>query len=130
MKTSIGAPLELADGRRFPIARAVVANGFIFTAGQLGLNAAGALVAGGIEAQTRQALTNLGAVLVEAGGSFADVVKITGWLTDPQHFAAYNAIYAEFFAQDPPARTMVASGLLLPGALVEIEAIATHPGQR
>lgn len=127
MKTAIGAPLQLAEGRSFPIARAVVANGFVFTAGQLALDPSGALVAGGFEAQARQALDNLRAVLEEAGSSLDLVVKVTGWLTHPDDFAAWNRIYAAYFDRDPPARTMVVGALLLPGARIEVEAIALLP---
>ena len=77
-----------------------------------------------MEAQTRQVLENLGAVLAAAGASFADVVKTTVFLADMGDFAAVNAIYGERFPHDPPARATVAAAGLPRGVRVEIDAIA------
>jgi 2-iminobutanoate/2-iminopropanoate deaminase len=82
------------------------------------------MVAGGVEEQTRQVLTNLKSVLEAAGSSLGRVVKTTVFLTDMANFAAMNAIYAEFFPDEPPARSAVAAAGLPKGALVEIEAVA------
>jgi 2-iminobutanoate/2-iminopropanoate deaminase len=111
-----------------PYSQAIVAGGLIFCSGQLGLDpAAGKLVAGGIEAETRQALENLKAVLEKAGSSLDRVVKTTVILADMAEFAAMNKVYAEFFPSAPPARaTFQAAGLALQ-ARVEIEAIAIKP---
>ncbi len=84
----------------------------------------GAFVEGGVEAQTRQVLENLGAVLAAAGGSFANVVKTTIFLADMADFAAVNAIYGEKFPSDPPARATVQAARLPRDARVEIDAIA------
>jgi 2-iminobutanoate/2-iminopropanoate deaminase len=97
----------------------------VFCSGQIALDpATGVVIEGDVAAQTRQVLENLGAVLAAAGASFADVVKTTVFLVDMNDFAVVNAIYAERFAQDPPARATVAASSLPRGVRVEIEAIA------
>ena len=108
-----------------PYSQAIRANGFIFAAGQTGLDPATMeLVAGGVEAQARQVLTNLKHVLEAAGTSLDRVVKTTVFLTDMANFAAMNAVYKEFFPANPPARSTVAVAGLPKGGLVEIEAVA------
>ncbi len=108
-----------------PYSIAIRVGNQVFTAGQIGLDPqTGELVAGGIEAETRQALTNLKHILEAAGCRLEDVVKTTVFLQDMADFARMNAVYAEFFAQNPPARTTVAVAALPKGARVEIEAIA------
>jgi 2-iminobutanoate/2-iminopropanoate deaminase len=97
----------------------------VFCSGQIALDpVTGAMVEGDVEAQTRQVLANLGAVLAAAGGSFADVVKTTIFLHSMDDFGKVNAIYAERFPFDPPARATVQAAKLPRGALVEIDAIA------
>jgi 2-iminobutanoate/2-iminopropanoate deaminase len=83
------------------------------------------LVEGGVGPQTRQAIANLEAVLAHAGASLSDIAKTTIWLTEMDHFAEFNAAYAQAFGTDVPARSTVTSALAIPGALVEIEAIAS-----
>lgn len=108
-----------------PYSQAVRLGDFVFTAGQIPLNpATGQMVEGGIEAQTRQVLTNVSAVLEAAGTSLAKVVKTTVFLADMGEFKAMNGVYAEFFPAEPPARSTVQVGALPLGARVEIEAIA------
>lgn len=108
-----------------PYSQAVRADGLVFTAGQIGLDPSTMeMVAGGVEEQTRQVLTNLKSILEAAGSSLGRVVKTTVFLTDMANFAAMNAIYAEFFPDEPPARSAVAAAGLPKGALVEIEAVA------
>lgn len=97
----------------------------VFCSGQIALDpASGAMVEGGVEAQTRQVLANLGAVLGAAGAGFADVVRTTIFLASMDDFAAVNAIYGERFVTDPPARATVQAARLPKNALVEIDAIA------
>jgi 2-iminobutanoate/2-iminopropanoate deaminase len=97
----------------------------VFCSGQIALDpATGNLVEGGVEAQTRQVLANLAAVLAAAGATFANVVKTTIFLASMDDFAAVNAIYAEKFVHDPPARETVQAAKLPKGGLVEISAIA------
>ncbi|MDE2776559.1 MAG: RidA family protein [Chloroflexota bacterium] len=103
----------------------IIANGFVFTAGQIPLMPGTSdLRAGGIEAQTRQVMNNIKGLLEGAGSSLESVVKTTVFLADINDFAAFNAVYAEFFPKDPPARTTVQAGGLPIGALIEVEAVA------
>jgi len=98
----------------------------VFSAGQIGLDPrTGELVPGGIEAQTRQVLSNLQAVLEAAGSSLERVLKTTVFLQDMNDFARMNAVYAEFFQENYPARSTVQAAGLPKGAAVEIEAVAT-----
>lgn len=98
---------------------------FVFTAGQIGLvPETGEVVAGGIEAETRQALKNLQAVLEAAGAKLEDVVKTTVFLKDMGEFGAMNGVYAEYFKENPPARSAVQVAALPKGVAVEIEAVA------
>lgn len=107
-----------------PYSQAVIAGDLIFTAGQLGIDPQTGKLAEGIEAQTRQALTNLGAILGAAESSLDGVVKVTVFLAHIEEFAAMNTVYAEFFPLQPPARSTVEVAQLPQGALVEIEVIA------
>jgi 2-iminobutanoate/2-iminopropanoate deaminase len=101
---------------------------FIFCAGQTGIvRTTGELVPGGIEAETRQVLINLQNVLESAGAKLKYVVKTTVFLRDMNDFTRMNAIYGEFFNDEPPARTTVAVAGLPKGAAVEIEAIVVIP---
>lgn len=97
----------------------------VFCSGQIALDpVTGAMIDGGVEAQTRQVLANLGAVLAAAGATFGDVVKTTIFLQRMDDFATVNAIYGERFVHEPPARATVEAAKLPRGALVEIDAIA------
>ena len=122
--TRISIATKHAPGAIGPYSQAVRAGDFLFVSGQIPLDEAGALVPGGIEEQTRQVLHNLEAILRAAGGSFQNVVKTTIYLCDLGDFAAVNAIYAESFPADPPARATVEVTALPRGARVEIEAVA------
>jgi 2-iminobutanoate/2-iminopropanoate deaminase len=108
-----------------PYSQAVRVGDFVFTAGQIPLNpTTGQMVEGGIEAQTRQALTNVSAVLEAAGTSLANAVKTTVFLADIGEFKAMNGVYAEFFPGAPPSRSAVQVAALPLGARIEIEAVA------
>jgi 2-iminobutanoate/2-iminopropanoate deaminase len=114
-----------APGAVGPYSQAVRVDNFVFTAGQIPLDpATGQMVEGGIEAQARQALTNVSAVLEAAGTSLANVVKTTVFLADMGEFKAMNSVYAEFFPNAPPARSAVQAAALPLGARIEVEAIA------
>jgi 2-iminobutanoate/2-iminopropanoate deaminase len=103
----------------------VVSNGLAFLSGQIPLDpATGNLVEGGIEEQTVRVLDNLKAVLEAAGTSLAGVVKTTVYLKDMGEFGAMNAVYARYFAQDPPARATVEAARLPKDVRVEIDCIA------
>src|SRR5262252_3261275 len=108
-----------------PYSQAIASGNLVFCSGQVALEpASGALVEGDVRAQTRRALENLSGVLNAAGSSLAQVVKTTVFLVAMSDFAAMNAVYAEFFPGDPPARSTIAVAELPKGARVEIEAIA------
>ena len=108
-----------------PYSQAIQVGNLIYTSGQIPINpATGVFVEGGIKEQTRQSLTNVKAVLEEAGSSMSNVVKTTVFLADMNDFADMNAVYAEFFAEPYPARSAIAVKTLPKGALVEIEMVA------
>jgi 2-iminobutanoate/2-iminopropanoate deaminase len=112
-----------------PYSVAIRTGDLVFTSGQLGLDpATGSLVPGGIEAETRQALTNLRHVLADAGSGLERVVKTIVFLKDMADFAKMNAVYAEFFTENPPARSTVQAAALPKGGAVEIEAVAILQG--
>lgn len=111
-----------------PYSQAIVANGFVFCSGQIALDpATGELIEGDVAAQTERAIQNLRAVLEAAGSSLAHVVKTTVFLQDMADFAAMNAVYGQFFSENPPARSTVGNLALPRGARFEIEAIAVLP---
>ena len=108
-----------------PYSLGVIANGFVFASGQLGLDpVTGNMVEGGVEAETRQALLNAKAILEAAGSGLDKVVKTTVFLQDIADFARMNAVYAEFFPSEPPARSAFQVAALPKGAAVEIETLA------
>ena len=114
-----------------PYSQAVVVNGLLFSAGQLGLDPYnGIMVEGGVKAQTLQAMLNLKAILEEAGSALDLVVKTTIFLLDMNDFVAVNGVYAGFFPEHPPARSTVQVARLPKNALVEIEAVALVPGHQ
>jgi 2-iminobutanoate/2-iminopropanoate deaminase len=124
MKREIVAT-EKAPAAVGPYSQGIRANGFVFTAGQLGIVPGTKEFAGEeIEDQTRQALENLDAVLKAGGSCLRHVVKTTVFLADMGEFARMNAIYAEFFAEDPPARSAVQAAALPLGGRFEVEAVA------
>lgn len=110
-----------------PYSPGILFNDTLYLSGQLGRDPATArLVPGGIEAETRQALTNLGEVLRAAGMDFGDVVSVTAFITDFSEFDAYNKVYREFFPTDPPARATVGASALNLGAKIEVQMIAAR----
>jgi len=102
------------------------AGDFVFTSGQVPADDQGKIVEGDIETQTRAVMKRIETVLGEAGCTLADVVKTTVWLDDARDFARFNATYATYFPNNPPARTTVESRLMI-DAKIEIEAIAYKP---
>ncbi|QPC82686.1 RidA family protein [Phototrophicus methaneseepsis] len=123
MKTVIRT--EKAPGSAGPYSQAIIANGFIFTAGQVALDpATNTLVEGGIQEQTRQVLNNIKTVLEAAGSDLEHVVKATVFLADIGDFQAMNEVYTTFFPVDPPARSAFQVGHLPLDAMIEIETIA------
>jgi len=117
---------KIAPAALGPYSHAVVSGGFAFLSGQLGLDpATNALAPGGVEAETRQSLTNISTILAELGLSLSDVVKTTVFLRDMGDFARMNAVYAEFFPKDFPARSAVQAAALPKNGAVEIEVIVS-----
>jgi 2-iminobutanoate/2-iminopropanoate deaminase len=116
---------EKAPAAVGPYSQAVIANGFVYTAGQIPLDpATGSLVEGDIEAQTRRVLDNVTAVLEAAGSGLDRVVKMTVFMTDLGDFKRMNAVYGEYFTASPPARSAFQVGALPLGASIEMEAVA------
>ena len=108
-----------------PYTQAIKANGFVYTAGQIAIEPeTGDFVEGGISAQTRRVLNNLGAVLEAAGTSFDQVVKATVFLRHMSDFTAMNDVYGEYLGNAKPARSTIAAAELPRGALVEIDLVA------
>ena len=114
--------------RSAPIHRRLFSR-IVYTSGQLPLDPeTGALVPASIEVQTRRVLDNVRAVLEAAGSDLNHILKITCFISDMDNFAAMNAVYAEYFPAEPPARSCVEVARLPKDAMVEIEAIATRVG--
>lgn len=131
MTTPSDPPVEfypLPAGVRLPFSEAARVGSMLYLSGQMGTDASGRLVAGGIEAETHQILANLRAVLERHGSSMAHVVKCLVMLADMAEWPAMNRVYLEHFHAPLPARSAFgASGLAL-GGRVEIECIAVIPG--
>lgn len=112
-----------------PYSHAVAANGFVFASGQCPFAADGSgYVRGTIEEETHLVMKNVQAVLAGAGCTLKDVVKSTVFLSDMVNFQRFNAVYKEYFPQDPPARSCVQAAGLPLGVQVEVEVIAALPG--
>lgn len=108
-----------------PYSQAVAVAGAVYLSGQIGLDPeTGQLVPGGVEAEARRVMENLGAVLAGAGLTFAAVVRTTIYLADLADFAAVNEIYGSYFGDPKPARSTVQVAALPRGGRVEIDAIA------
>ena len=107
-----------------PYSQAVVANGMVFTSGQIALTPEGVMLENDVVIQTKQVLKNLQAVLEEAGASMQSVIKTTIFLNSMDDFVTVNEIYAEAFGSHKPARSTVAVKTLPKNALVEIDAVA------
>jgi reactive intermediate/imine deaminase len=108
-----------------PYSWAVKSGRLVFVSGQAALDPSGAVVGeGDIRRQTEHTLANIAATLQAAGGTLADIVKTTVYLTDIANYAGMNEVYRRFFPGDPPARATLLTGLVVSGLLVEIEAIA------
>jgi 2-iminobutanoate/2-iminopropanoate deaminase len=115
-----------APGTIGPYSQAVIANGFLYSAGQIALDpATGQVVDGGIREQTARVMANLKAVIEAAGSSLSKVVKTTVFLVDMADFSEMNEVYAKAFGDHKPARSTVAVSGLPRGVRVEIEVVAT-----
>lgn len=121
--TRIGDPRSGSGGQILPFSQATEAGGFVFVSGQVGFDAGGEIVQGGIVAETRQTMDNIVAILAKAGYTLADVVKANVWLDDTRDFQAFNRVYASYFDGLLPARSCVRSQIMI-DAKVEIDVIA------
>ena len=124
-KQVIGGPV-VVGGNPIPLSKAIRAGDFVFLSGQVPLKTDGTFETGSIETQTRVVLDNIKAVLDEAGCGLTDVIRATVWLTDRTNFAAFNKVYAEYFPDNPPARSTVESGLMADIG-IEIEVTCYKP---
>jgi 2-iminobutanoate/2-iminopropanoate deaminase len=104
--------------------QAIEANGFIFSAGQLGIDPATGKLRATLEAQAEQVFANLNAVLAAAGSSVERIVKVNIYLADLRDFAAVNSVYERFVGSHRPARTTIGAGALPQGALIEVDLTA------
>lgn len=124
-KQIIGDPLVI-NGRRLSLSRVVRAGDFVFLTGQVPMQNGAVMTHGSIEDQTRAVLDDITATLALAGCDRNDVVKSMVWLTSREDFPGFNAVYAEYFPEQPPARSAIVNDLLV-DVKVEIEVIAYKP---
>ena len=124
-KQVIGEPLVIG-GRRLSLSRAIRAGDFVFLTGQIPFKDGAPLVTGSIEEQTRAVLEDIKKTLADADCTLPDVVKAMVWLTDRADFPGFNAVYGEYFPDQPPARSAVVSDLLV-DVRVEVEVVAYKP---
>ena len=122
MKTVLSTPN--APAAIGPYSQGMRAGDLVITSGQIPVDPKTGLIPEGIEAQTKQAMENVLAVLAEAGATAENIIKTTVFLKNMDDFAAMNGVYASFFAADPPARSAVEVARLPKDCLIEIEAIA------
>jgi len=124
-KKIIGDPLVI-NGRRLSLSRAVRAGDFVFLTGQVPMKDGKVMTGGTIEDQTRAVLEDIRETLALAGCEMKDVVKAMVWLTSRDDFPGFNAVYAEYFPDEPPARSAVVNDLLV-DVKVEVEVVAWRP---
>ena len=124
-KEIIGDPVVF-NGRRLSLSRAVRAGDFVFLTGQVPMQNGAVMTHGSIEDQTRAVLDEITATLALAGCDRTDVVKSMVWLTSRDDFSGFNAVYADYFPENPPARSAIVNDLLV-DVKVEIEVIAYKP---
>ncbi len=124
-KQVIGGPLEIG-GRVLSLSKAIRAGDFVFITGQVPMRDGKPMTDGNIEEQTRACLDALGDILAEAGCELGDVVKSMVWLKSRDDFPGFNAVYSEYFPNEPPTRSALVSDFLI-DILVEIECIAYKP---
>ena len=124
-KEIIGDPL-IINGRKLSLSKAVRAGDFVFLTGQVPMKNGAVVTDGSIEEQTRIVLDEIKSTLTEAGCELQDVVKSMVWLKNRDDFPGFNAVYAEYFPYDPPARSAIVSDFLV-DVLVEVEVVAYKP---
>lgn len=124
-KQVIGGPLVIG-GRQLSLSRAIRAGDFVFLTGQIPFKDGQVMTTGTVEEQTRAVLDDIKSTLAEAGCQLSDVVKAMVWLRDRADFPGFNAVYGEYFPEEPPARSAVVSELLV-DVRVEVEVVAYKP---
>ncbi|MCB2140569.1 MAG: RidA family protein [Rhodobacteraceae bacterium] len=124
-KQVIGEPIVI-NGRRLSLSRAIRAGDFVYLTGQVPMKDGVVMTTGTIEDQTRVVLDDITKTLTQAGCTRDDVIKAMVWLVDRADFPGFNAVYGEYFPNDPPARSAVVSDLLV-DVKVEVEVIAYKP---
>lgn len=124
-KQVIGGPVEIG-GRRLSLSRAVRAGDFVYLTGQIPMKDGQPMTTGTVEDQTRAVLDDITETLALAGCERTDVVKAMVWLRDRADFPGFNAVYGEYFPDEPPARSAVVSELLV-DVRVEVEVVAYRP---
>lgn len=125
-KSMIGKPVVVGGVHRMPLSQAVRAGDYVFVSGQTAIDPTGAILAAGVEGQTRLVMERIRTILAEAGCGLEDVVKTTVWLEDVRDFWSFNRVYGEFFPESPPARSTVRADLML-DCKVEVEVTAYKP---
>jgi 2-iminobutanoate/2-iminopropanoate deaminase len=125
--TGTAVSTDAAPAALGPYSQAIVANGFVFCSGTVGIDPATGSPGDGIETQTMLALRNLDAILTAAGSSLAALVKTTIYYANVEDFVTINAVYARFMPDPPPARSAPANVALPRGLLISIDAIAALP---
>ena len=121
----IGAPVTIGD-RQLSLSRAIRAGDFVFLTGQIPMRDGEVVTNGSIEEQTRIVLDSIRGTLNEAGCELLDVVKSMVWLRERADFPGFDAVYAEYFPEDPPARSAVLNELLV-DVRIEVEVVAYRP---
>ena len=116
----------VVGGNKIPLSKAIRAGDYVYLSGQVPLKGDGSVETGSIEDQTRVVMENIKEILGEAGCELSDVIKATAWLADRADFAGFNQVYAEYFADAPPARSTVESRLMI-DIRVEVEVTAYKP---
>jgi 2-iminobutanoate/2-iminopropanoate deaminase len=119
--------ITVPNAPKLPFSAAIRAGDYIFVSGQVGFVDSGGKKVKGIEAQTQQCLENIKQILVAAGSSLNDLVKVTVFLNNASHFGQMNEVYQSYFPKDYPARSTAITSPAIPSMLVEIECIAYSP---
>ena len=125
-KQCIGSIRSGSGGQSLPFSPAVRAGDFVYVSGQTAMNDQGEIVSGGIEVQAREVFEIIKKILKMAGCGMEDVIKVNVWLDDTRDFAGYNRIFAEYFTENPPARSTVQSKLVV-DAKIEADVVAYKP---